>query len=413
MSISSRFITKTNWWSAVQEGRRWAEATVIFSRSRRRTGPSVWNFLRLFLVAFLAAFVAGNLARAQSRFFRTNPQSQFVQLGQTVTLSVSQGGGPAALQWQKNGVPLPGATASSLTLTIASIADAGNYAVVASDAFGSETSAPASLYMSRIANFSVRATVGPASPSVTLGHTVDGRGSAMLLRAVGPTLGQFGVRDALGDPRLTVARTLPVISNTGWSTAPNASLIAAEGGRLGAFPLLPGSADAALLSSVEGRVFSTEVTSASNATGTILAELYHADTATTNRLVNVSARARIASRDDRITAGFVLVGAVRTALLIRAVGPSLAAFGVGGALADPKLELFRVGAEEALVTNDSWAGTAELVAKSAAVGAFPQAGPDSRDAAVLVTLDPGGYCVQVTGVNGAVGETLIEIYVVP
>ncbi|MCX6954644.1 MAG: immunoglobulin domain-containing protein [Verrucomicrobia bacterium] len=352
-------------------------------------------------------------ARAQSGHFRTQPQSQFVQIGQTVTLSATLGGGQPTFQWQKNGAPLPGATTGSLTVTVASAADAGSYTLVVSDRAGSETSAPALLYLSRLANFSVRATLSPAAPSVTLGHGIVGRGSVVLLRAIGPGLGQFGVRDGLADPRLTVLRTLPASSNSGWSAAPDAARVADEARRLGAFALAAGSADAALYSAVEGTVFSAEAVSASNATGAVLLELYHADPAPTNRLVNVSARARLGARDDRIAAGFVLAGQARTTLLIRAVGPSLAAFGLSGALAAPRLELIRAGSGEVLVRNDQWAGGAELRAAFAAAGAFPLAAADSKDAALLVTLEPGAYSAQLTGVDGALGDALVELYVLP
>lgn len=385
----------------------------LFFRFTAKTRGPAWVFIRLCAVAFVAAFGAAQPAHAQSSVFRTQPQSQFVRIGQTATLSVLLGGGPYALQWRKEGVAIPGATTSSLTVTVASAADAGNYAVIATDRGGSEASAPASLYLSRLANFSVRTTLGAGAASVTLGHVVAGRGSVALLRAVGPTLAQFGVRDALADPRLTVARTFPVATNEGWGSTPNPRQIADEGLRLGAFALPPGSADAALYSAVEGTVFSAEVESASRGAGTVLVELYHADTAFTNRLINVSARACIGTRDDRITAGFVLVGEARTTLVIRAVGPSLAAFALSSALADPRLEIYKSGAAEPLAQNDNWGGAAELRAKFAGVGAFPLAAADSKDAALLVTLEPGSYSAQITGVDGGLGETLVEIYVIP
>ena len=354
---------------------------------------------------------AANIAEAQTRFFRTHPQSQYVEIGQTVILTVGLGGGqPSSYQWQKNGVSIPGATDVRLTLAVTNEADAGNYSIVVGDRFGSESSAPAVLYMSRIANFSVRASVGPDAPSITLGHGIAGRGSVALLRAVGPALAQFGVQNGLIDPRITVARTFPASSNDGWSNGPNAPQIADEGRRLGAFPLAAKSADAAIFSAFDGVAFSAEAGSVSNGNGIVLFELYHADLTRTNRLVNVSARARIRTRDDKLTAGFVLVGKTKTTLLIRAVGPSLAAFGVIGLISDPNLELFRVGTGEPLARNDNWGGNVDLLSAFPAVGAFPLASVDSKDAVLLVTLEPGEYSAQVAGVGSSLGEVLIEIY---
>ncbi len=97
-------------------------------------------------------------------------------------------------------------------------------------------------------------------------------------------------------------------------------------------------------------------------------------------------------------------------MLIRAVGPTLGAFGVSGALADPKLELY---AGTALIqSNDNWAGTAALGSAFSAVGAF-SLDPASKDSALLVTLPPGSYTAQVSGVNGATGVALVEVYEVP
>ena len=75
----------------------------------------------------------------------------------------------------------------------------------------------------------------------------------------------------------------------------------------------------------------------------VLVEVYDAGGGTAQRLVNVSARNFVGTGDNLMIAGFVVDGPVAKTLLIRAVGPTLAGFGVGGTLADPKLEIFRNG----------------------------------------------------------------------
>ncbi len=78
-------------------------------------------------------------------------------------------------------------------------------------------------------------------------------------------------------------------------------------------------------------------------------------------------------------------------------------------LADPKLDLF--GAGNALIaTNDNWGGDAAQSATFSAVGAFALANPSTKDAVLLVTLDPGNYSAQVSGLGGSTGLALIEIY---
>ncbi|MSU49391.1 MAG: hypothetical protein EXS37_09950 [Opitutus sp.] len=97
-------------------------------------------------------------------------------------------------------------------------------------------------------------------------------------------------------------------------------------------------------------------------------------------------------------------------MLIRAVGPRLADLGVTGVLADPKFDVFRAGTAAAIASNDNW--DAPLAATFNAVGAFGLT-VGSRDAALVTSLTPGSYTVQVSGVNGGTGEALVEIYEVP
>ncbi len=132
------------------------------------------------------------------------------------------------------------------------------------------------------------------------------------------------------------------------------------------------------------------------------------DAAGALRLVNLSARAEVGTGEQALIAGFTIRGNLPRRILVRAVGPGLGAFGVAGVLADPKLELMRDGASVA--ANDNW--DVALAPTAAGVGAFALAN-GSRDAALLVTLLPGGYTAQVSGVNQATGVALVEIYEVP
>ena len=117
------------------------------------------------------------------------------------------------------------------------------------------------------------------------------------------------------------------------------------------------------------------------------------------------------SGSDVLIAGFVLAGSGSKTLLIRAIGPTLGAFGVPDPLADPKLELHAGGA--LLQANDDWGGSAELTAAFGRGGAFPLAVRASKDAALLVTLSPGAYTVQVRGPAGTTGIALVELYELP
>ena len=98
-------------------------------------------------------------------------------------------------------------------------------------------------------------------------------------------------------------------------------------------------------------------------------------------------------------------------MLIRAVGPALGAFGVGGTMPDPQLDLF--SGQTVLASNDNWGGDPQVNAAFAAVGAFVISDPASKDAVIIATLAPGNYTAVVKGVSGSAGLTLVEVYDVP
>lgn len=129
-----------------------------------------------------------------------------------------------------------------------------------------------------------------------------------------------------------------------------------------------------------------------------------------SRLVNLSSRAYAGAGDDSLIAGFVLAGSGNKRLLLRGVGPGLAANGVSGALSDPRLVLTTVNGSQ-LAANDDW-GAGEVGAiESAAtsVGAFTLA-RGSRDAVVLSDRASGVYSVLASNASGAPGVGMVEIY---
>jgi hypothetical protein len=125
----------------------------------------------------------------------------------------------------------------------------------------------------------------------------------------------------------------------------------------------------------------------------------------TARLVNIATRAALGGTAGTPIAGFTLGGTGTKAMLARAVGPTLASFGVTGALADPRLSL--VSGTTTVASNDNW--LAADAATMAAAGAFalPAA---SKDAALVATLGAGGYTLPVTATDGGSGVGLLEVY---
>jgi hypothetical protein len=128
------------------------------------------------------------------------------------------------------------------------------------------------------------------------------------------------------------------------------------------------------------------------------------------RLVNISTRARVASGDSVAIAGFVISGEESKPVLIRAVGPTLAAapFNLAGALTSPRLELFR-GQTSLAVNTGIAANRLAIDAAGQQAGAFAL-GSSGADAAILTTLAPGAYTAVVSSTSNTAGVALIEVY---
>ncbi|HEY1111136.1 MAG TPA: hypothetical protein VGE76_20940, partial [Opitutaceae bacterium] len=281
------------------------------------------------------------------------------------------------------------ATSNIVTLTIVSASNAG-----------------------RLSNLSVRTNAGTGDATLIVGVGIGGAGTsgdkAVLLRGVGPALSAFGVSGALADPVMTIfSGQTEIASNDDWAGGFDFASVGAF-----AFPANP--RDAAIFTSeANSGSYSIQITGKGGATGIALAEIYDATPSatfavTTPRLINVSARTHVGTGDNILIVGFAVGGSTSARLLIRAVGPGLAAFGVGGTLGDPKLEIYSGSTK--VSENDNWAA-ADASAFSA-VGAFGLTA-NSRDAASVVTLQPGTYTVQVSGVGATTGVALVEVYQLP
>ena len=140
------------------------------------------------------------------------------------------------------------------------------------------------------------------------------------------------------------------------------------------------------------------------------------DTANNHALGNISTLAKLSPANDTITSGFVISGTTPRDVLVRAIGPTLAAFGLTDALARPRLSV-RQG-DTLVGSNEGWVAAersaADLTAAFDRAGAFRLLDETSRDAALLLTLSPGAYTVQVKSADaGATGSVLLEVYDLP
>ncbi|MDO8540419.1 MAG: immunoglobulin domain-containing protein [Opitutaceae bacterium] len=277
------------------------------------------------------------------------------------------------------------------------------------------------LFTSRLINISTRGQVGTGGDIMISGFVVSGSArKQVLVRAAGPGLARFGVGGTLGAPVLTLynAAGQPVATNTGWSSGNGGPAIATAAARVGAFPYDNGSADSALLMTLDPGAYTAQIAGLNNTTGVSIVEVYDADAMSNegSRAINISTRAVVGASQDRMFAGFVIDGASARRVLIRAVGPGLAAapFNLAGTVAEPQLELYN-GRGYLQASAGAWGlqnNADEIRGAARGVGAFELADA-SKDSAMLITLLPGAYTVQVSGANNSTGVAIVEVYAVP
>jgi hypothetical protein len=237
----------------------------------------------------------------------------------------------------------------------------------------------------------------------------------LLIRAVGPSLGEFNVSGVLAVPALTVFNSSQAViaSNSGWGNSSTSPQIVAAESSVGAFPLAENTSDCALIITLPAGTYTAQVSSGDGTTGVALAEVYEM-ASTGTRLVNISTRARVGTGANVLIPGFVISGSGTENLLLRADGPSLSQFQVSGVLAQPVLRVVDTS-QNAIDADTGWStnlNAADIATAAENVGAFalPQ---NSADSATLISLSPGAYTMEVSGVNNTTGVALAEIYELP
>jgi hypothetical protein len=240
-------------------------------------------------------------------------------------------------------------------------------------------------------NVSTRARIHGYMDNMYAGFIVTGNApKRILVRALGPSL---PVANALPDPMIAVADgTGRVIAfNNDWQSPDNA-VTAAE---LTARGLAPSNQkEAALIITVLPGQYTALLSSyVTPISALALVEVYDLDV-DGDHIAQLSTRGHVFTGDSVMIAGAIV--SEPTNVLIRAIGPSLAAFGVPDTLQDPELFLYDANGN-VLAYNDNNTGG-------------PYAPSDSRESAITYTVPAGNFTALVRGVNSSVGTALVEIY---
>jgi hypothetical protein len=226
----------------------------------------------------------------------------------------------------------------------------------------------------------------------------------VLVRAIGPSLTQFGVPNALPDPVLELHGPggFVTITNNNWREDPaQETLILATG-------LAPSNdLESAIDANLAPGAYTAVVRGNNNTTGVALIEVFDLNQAAPSKLANISTRAFVGTGNDIVIAGFILGNqSGNDRIVVRGIGPSLTQFGVPDALSDPTLEL-RDNNGALVIANNDWQDNQAQAAELTAAGLAPS---NPLESGIAMTLPPGAYTALLAGLNSGTGNGVVEVY---
>lgn len=267
----------------------------------------------------------------------------------------------------------------------------------------SATASPTPMAASQPLNIATRLRVGGGDAAGIAGFIITGDvPKRVVLRVLGPSLEHAGLANVLPDPAIELHGPAGELvgSNDNWRDNNAAAAEISERG------LAPNDTlESAMIATLAPGSYTAIAHDQNGNAGTALIEVYDVEQAANARLANISTRGLVASADDVMIGGFILGATPEPArVLIRGIGPSLAASGVSSYLANPMLEL-RDSNGALVAANDDW--KEEQRSEIESTGIPPG---DELESAILRDLNPGAYTAVLAGANSATGTALIEIY---
>ena len=250
-------------------------------------------------------------------------------------------------------------------------------------------------------NISTRLRVGTGENALIGGFIITGsEAKSVIIRAIGPSLASQGVSGALANPTLELfdGAGEPMQFNNDWKDD--------QQGDIEQSTIPPGNdLESAIVRTLQPGNYTAVVRGEGDTTGIGLVEVYDLAQAANAKLANISSRGFVEAGQNVMIGGFIVGGGGGgTRVVVRAVGPSLGAAGVEGALQDPTLQLVDANGSE-IRANDNWKDgqAAELEALSIQPG-------NDLESALIAMLNAGNYTAVVRGTNDSTGVGLVEVY---
>ena len=269
-----------------------------------------------------------------------------------------------------------------------------------------EPNDPASVvHPSRQLNISTRESVGVGDEALIGGFIISGTTpKKVVLRAIGPSLADFGLSGVLADPALELhdGSGATIFTNDNWRDTQESEISATS--------LQPNDdREAAIVATLPPGDYTAILQGADGGTGTALVEAYDLDLTPASEFGNISTRGQVGIGDNVLIGGLIISSeeSAQANILVRALGPSLGSAGVTGALQDPTLELHDSNGA-ALAANDNWEDNQSGIILS--TGLEPN---DARESVIFASLPAGAYTAVVRGTNDTTGIGLVEAYNIP
>ena len=253
----------------------------------------------------------------------------------------------------------------------------------------------------KLANISTRVAAGAGDHRLIGGFIISGSASKkVIVRAMGPSLSDYGVTSALADP------TLELHDSTGAVIATNDNWADTQQSEVNATGIAPpNELESAIVRTLPPGAYTALVDGKNGGTGTALVEVYDLSPSSNSTLGNISTRGAVGPQSDVMIGGFIVSGTTGlTRVLVRTVAPSLASFGIADAMPDPTLELRDVNGT-LIAANDNWREGPELEIQQSKL-----APSNDLESAIITSLPSGPYTAVIHERTGQSGVGLFEVY---
>jgi hypothetical protein len=224
----------------------------------------------------------------------------------------------------------------------------------------------------------------------------------VIIRGIGPSLARNEVTDLLADPVLELhgPGAFVTITNNDWRDTQEAEIQATG------IPPTDDHESAIDITLIPG-AYTAILKGNNNTSGVAVVEVYDLNQSAASKLGNLSTRGFVSTGDNIVIAGFLLSNQpLSDRVIVRGLGPSLAAGGISQALVNPTLEL-RDNNGSLLISNNDWQDNPAQAAEIIAAGLAPA---NNLESAIAATLPPGLYTALFAGLAEGTGVGVVEVY---